>query len=94
MAMMTSTIDYTKARTQFPKMPELLKENKVLWVHKHGKAMFAMVDSEIMQMYLETMEILRDPVALAVLQQSLEDIKRGKLHDHESAKRELLDDDS
>jgi len=42
-----------------------------------------------MQAVLETLEILNDPKALLMLQQSLEDIQAGRIFDHEDVKKEL-----
>ena len=48
----------------------------------------------VMEDNMETMEILSDPEAIAMLQASVDDIEHGRLIDQEDIERELLDDSS
>ena len=86
----TTTLDMTEARSQLAQMPERLRTDHVIWITKHGKKALAMVDPETMQTLIDTLEILKDPNAFRMLQESLEDIRMGRLHDHDDVKRELL----
>lgn len=88
--MTTTTLDISEARRQFTKLDERLRENRVIWVMRRNKKAFAVVDSELLQTVLETIEILSDPEACHLLQQGLQDIRAGRLHDHEDVKSELL----
>ena len=82
--MSTTTLDISEARKQFTKLDKRLREDQVIWVTRRNKRAFAVVDSELLQTVLETIEILSDPEALGMLQRSMQDIKAGRLHDHEA----------
>ena len=88
--MTTTTLDISEARRQFTKLDERLREDQVIWVTRRNKKAFAVVDTELLETVLETIEILSDPDACKMLQQGLQDIKAGRLYDHEDVKRELL----
>ncbi len=88
--MSTTSLDISEARKQFTTLDKRLREDQVIWVTRRNKRAFAVVDTELLQTVLETIEILSDPDALAMLQRSMQDIKAGRLHDHEDVKRELL----
>lgn len=79
----TKTIDISEARKQFSQLPEQLRENRVIWVTRHSKKAFAVVDMELMEAVLETLEILHDPDSLKMLHQSFEDIRAGRMIDHD-----------
>jgi hypothetical protein len=49
------------------------------------------VDTDLMRVVLETLEILKDPDALQMLEQSLEDIRFGRLYDHEDVRKARLE---
>jgi antitoxin YefM len=88
--MSTATLDISEARKQFSKLDERLREERLIWVTRHNKRAFAVVDMELMEAVLETLEILQDPNALRMLQDSLADIRAGRTYDHEDIERELL----
>ncbi len=88
--MTTATLDISEARKQFTKLDERLREDRVIWITRHNKRAFAVVDTELLETVLETIAILSDPEAFTMLQQSLQDIQAGRLHDHEDVKKELL----
>lgn len=87
--METTTLDISEARRQFTKLDERLREERVIWITRRNKKAFAVVDSELLETVLETIEIMSDPDACKLLQQGLEDYRAGRLHDHEAVKREL-----
>lgn len=91
---MSAMLDISEARKQFSQLDKRLGEERLIWVTKHNKKAFALVDMEYMEAVLETLEILRDPDALKTLQDSLADIRAGRLHPHEDIERELRDADS
>lgn len=88
--MTTGTLDITEARRQFNKLGERLLDEHVIYITRHNKRAFAVVDIEFLSSVLETIEILSDPESHRMFIESLEDIKMGRLHDHEDVKRELL----
>lgn len=88
--MSTDTLDITEARKQFNKLDERLRDDRVIYVTRHNKQVFAVVDVEFLSTVLETIEIVSDPESYRMFMQSLEDIKMGRLHDHDDVKRKLL----
>ena len=86
----TITLDISEARRQFTKLDERLREDRVIWITRHNKKAFAVVDTDLLQTILETIEILSDPDALKMFQEGLRSIRAGRLHDHEEIKSELL----
>lgn len=89
--MTTISLDISEARKQFTKLDKRLQEDQVIWITRRNKRAFAVVDTELLQTVLETIEILSDPGALEMLRQSMQDIKAGRLHDHADVKSELLE---
>ncbi|MGW8256638.1 MAG: type II toxin-antitoxin system Phd/YefM family antitoxin [Thermoguttaceae bacterium] len=86
----TSTLDISEARRQFSQLDKRLREDRVIWITRHNKKAFAVVDTDLLQTVLETIEILSDPDAFKMFQEGLRDVKAGRLHDHEEVKSELL----
>jgi len=83
------TLDITEARAQLNRLDERLADERVIYVTRHNKQVFAVVDIEFLQIVLETIEIMSNPESLKLFQESLEDIKHGRVHDHDDVKREL-----
>lgn len=88
--MSQGTLDITEAREQISRLAERLRNEQVIRITRRNRPVFAVVDLEYLEAILETIEILSDPESQRVFMESLEDIKRGRLHDHEDVKRELL----
>jgi PHD/YefM family antitoxin component YafN of YafNO toxin-antitoxin module len=86
----TSTLDISEARKQFSQLDKRLREDRVIWITRHNKKAFAIVDTDLLETVLETIEILSDPDAMKMLQDGLRDIRAGRLHDHEDVKREIF----
>ena len=82
LSMNTATLDISEARSKLSAMPKLLKDEQVIWITRHNKKAFAVVDTGLMEALLETVDILRDPDALKMLQESIQDIRAGRLIDH------------
>ena len=87
--MIAETLDITEARRQFGSLPERLKEARIIWVTRHHKRAFALVDMYVMEALMETLDIFDDPGALRMLAESVEDIQAGRLIDHEKLRDEL-----
>lgn len=85
-----STMEITEARSQFGKLQKRVQDERVIYVTKHGKEAFAVVDVEYLQIILETIEIVSDPESYRMFTESIEDIKNGRVIDHDDLKRELL----
>jgi antitoxin YefM len=86
---MLETLDISEARRQLNSIDERLKDERVIVVTRHNKRAFAVVDLEYLSAVMETIEILSDPEAMRMLQQSVEDIRAGRLHDHDDVEKEL-----
>jgi PHD/YefM family antitoxin component YafN of YafNO toxin-antitoxin module len=92
--MKSATLDISEARRQFTKLDERLEDERIIWVTRHNKRAFAVVNLDVLEALLETLEILQDGDALKMLQESLADIQAGRLHDHDDIKREMLSDET
>jgi PHD/YefM family antitoxin component YafN of YafNO toxin-antitoxin module len=90
--MASPTLDISEARKQFSKLGQRLQDERVIWITRHNKKAFAVVNTELLQTFLETMEIVKDPDTLQMLKEGLDDVRSGSLHDHEDVKSELLNE--
>lgn len=84
-----ATLDISEARKQFNTLDERLVLDRVIFVTRHNKSAFALVDTEYLCAILETIEIVSDPQSLEMFKQSIEDIRAGRLHDHDDVEKEL-----
>lgn len=86
------TLDISEARTQFNHLDKTLKGEgiHVVRITRRGQEAFAVVDIDYLESLLETLEVLADPEALAMLQASVEDIEAGRVHDLDEVMEELL----
>lgn len=87
--MTAGTLDITEARKQFNHFDDLLRDEHIIKITKHGKDAFAVVDIDYLETIIETLDILSDPEATKALKRGLEDIENGRLHDHDDVKKEL-----
>ena len=83
------TLDISEARKHFNSLDERLKDERVIYITRHNKKAFAVVDVDYLSAVIETIEILNDPEALRMLQQSIADIRAGRLSDHDDVEKEL-----
>jgi len=88
--MSSSTLDITEARNQFNRLDERLHDERVIYITRHNKQVFAVVNTEFLSILLETIEIMSSPESHKMFMDSLEDMREGRVHDHEDVKRELL----
>jgi antitoxin YefM len=86
---MSKTLDISEARKQLNSIDERLKDERVIVITRHSKKAFAVVDLEYLSAVTETVEVLSDPEAMRMLQESLNDIRAGRLHDHDDVEKEL-----
>lgn len=85
-----TTLDISEARRQLNSLDQRLEETSVIYITRHNKNAFVAVDLAFFSGLMETLEILSDPDAMEMLQESIDDIRAGRLHDHEDVKKELL----
>lgn len=88
--MSSATLDISEARKQFNRMDDLLRDDRVIKITRHGKEAFAVVDLEFLSAVLETIEIMNNPESYKLLMASLDDIRSGRVIDQEDVKRALL----
>lgn len=84
-----TTIDISEARRQLNCLDKRLSTERIIFVTRHNKNAFALVDMECISAMLETLEIMSDPASFQLFQDSLRDIREGRLHDHEDVEKEL-----
>ena len=81
----------TQARKALLDLPKrLAKESgKTLSITRHGRPVLAVMPWELYESLVETLEVLSDPDTAAALRASLEDIRKGRLVSHETARRRV-----
>lgn len=87
---MTNTLTITQARLQLLNLPAMLakdKEVKSVAVTKHGKPVLAIVDWELFESVMETLEIMGNPELLADLRRGLAEASAGKTIPWSKAKK-------
>lgn len=82
-------LDISEARKQLTRIDERLKEDRIIWVTRHNKRAFACVDIAWMETILETLAVLDDPATFKMLNESLEDIRHGRVYDHDDLDKVL-----
>lgn len=87
--MLGATLDISEARRRFNTLDRDLQERPVIYITRHSKSAFAVVDIEYLETIMETMEVLADGDARKLLEESIQDIQAGKLIDHDDLGREL-----
>ena len=83
-----ATIDISEARRQLNSLDERLSTEPIIFVTRHNKRAFAIVDAETIAAMLETLEIMSDPRSYEMFRASLDDIREGRLHDHDDVEKE------
>jgi prevent-host-death family protein len=86
---MRGTLDISEARKRFNTLDRELKDRPVIYVTRHNRGAFAVVDIEYLETVMETMEVLGDPEAMQMLNESLQAIERGELIDQDDVEKEL-----
>jgi len=84
-----ATIDISEARRRFNSLDEQLTSDSILYVTRHNKRAFAIVNVDLIEAIMETLEIMSDPQSYQMFVKSLEDIASGRVHDQEDVEREL-----
>ena len=86
---MARTLDISEARKKFNTLDQDLKERPVIYITRHDKDAFAIVDIEYLETVMETMEVLGDSETTAMLRESLRAIEEGDLVDQSEVEKEL-----
>jgi PHD/YefM family antitoxin component YafN of YafNO toxin-antitoxin module len=87
--MLGATLDISEARKQLNSIDERLKVERIIYVTRHNKKAFAVVNLEYLSAVIDTVDILADPEAMRMLKESVDDIRAGRLHDHDDVEKEL-----
>ncbi len=87
---MTELLSISQARRALNSLDQRLEDACVIYVTRHKKAVFALVSLVYFEGLMETLEIMCDPDAMTLLQESCEDIRAGRVHEHDDVKREFL----
>jgi PHD/YefM family antitoxin component YafN of YafNO toxin-antitoxin module len=82
-------LDISEARKQFNTLDQRLARERVITITRHNKGAFALVDLDYLTAVLETLEIMSDADSYRMFIQSIEDIRAGRLHDHDDVEEEL-----
>lgn len=85
-----ATLDISEARKKFNTLDRDLQDECVIYITRHNKKAFAVVNADYLSTVMETLEVLADPEALRMLQDSLADIRHGRVFDQDDVERELL----
>jgi PHD/YefM family antitoxin component YafN of YafNO toxin-antitoxin module len=86
---MTNSLDISEARKRFNTIDRDLKDRPVIYITRHNREAFAIVDIDYLETVMETIEVLGDPEAMQMLNESLRAIERGELIDQEDVEKEL-----
>lgn len=87
--MKEATLDISEARNQFNRLDERLRDEHVVYVTRHNKKVFAVVDLEFLSAALETIEVMSDPESCKHMVDSDDDIKHNRLHDQHDVRKKL-----
>ncbi len=79
----------TEARNRFMKLPDEAASNQIIAVTRRNKEVMAVMSWELYEGLLETIEILADPELMKNLKNGMEEIKSGKTHTIEEARKRL-----
>ncbi len=87
--MAAPTLDISEARKQFNSIDERLKDHRVIYVTRHNKRAFAVVDLDFLSAVMSTIDILADPEAMDLIEKGIADIRAGRFRDHDDVEKEL-----
>jgi PHD/YefM family antitoxin component YafN of YafNO toxin-antitoxin module len=75
----------SEARKGFLDLPEKLarEPGRAVTITRRGQPVLAVLPWEFYESIVETLDVLSDPELVAALRESIEDIERGRLLNHE-----------
>lgn len=75
----------SEARRGFLDLPEKLarEPERAVTITRRGQPVLAVLPWEFYESIVETLEVLSEPALVAALRESIEDIERGRLLNHE-----------
>lgn len=87
--MATETLDISEARKRFNTLDRQLQDDPVIVITRHNKKAFAVINIDYLETLMETMEVLSDPEAVKMLEESMDAVKRGDLIDQKDVEEDL-----
>lgn len=84
-----AVLEISEARKWIGSLAKMLQSRPVIRVQRHRKDAFCVVDVGYFESLIETMDILSDPSSLTMLEDSLADIRAGRVVDFEDVKDDL-----
>jgi len=87
--MAIAALEISEARKRLNALDKWLASERIIYVTRHGKQAFAVVDLDYLSALLETLEIMSDPKSLRAFLDSLDDIAQGRVHGHDEVVAEL-----
>ena len=79
----------TEARNKLMKLPEEAERNEIIAITRRNKEIMALMSWELYEGLLETIEILGDPELMKDLKKGMEQVRSGKTHTIEQARKRL-----
>lgn len=64
-------LSISDARKQFTSLDELLRVNPVIWVMRHNKRAFAVVETEYLNAVMAAMELVKNPDSVLLLAEAV-----------------------
>jgi PHD/YefM family antitoxin component YafN of YafNO toxin-antitoxin module len=87
---MLKDITISEAREELTALPKkLAKSHGAVAVTRRGKPVLAIMQWELYESIIETLEIMSDEKLMASLRKSIRDIKGGRTYSSEEVKKEL-----
>ncbi len=87
---MARSLNITEARSKLTLLSdELARTHETVSVTRHGKPVLAIMDWELYEAIVETLDVMGDAELMADLRQGLKEIEAGELHEWEHTKTEL-----
>jgi antitoxin YefM len=87
--MPVATLDISEARKQLNTIDQTLRSKHVIEITRHNRKVFALIDLEYLETVQETIEVLSDPEAMQMLQDSLKDLRAGRVHTQSDVEKKL-----
>ena len=86
-----TVLTITQGRKALLDLPKRLAKDpkKTVCITRHGRSVLAVMQWELYESLVEALEVLSDPDTTVALQASVEDIRKGRLVTHETARRRL-----
>jgi antitoxin YefM len=87
---MAKILNITEARGKLTLLPdELARTHETVSVTRHGKPVLAIMDWELYEAIVETLDILGDQELMTELRHGLKEVQSGQYHDWKETKEEL-----